>query len=76
MKKKFFLLALITLIVVLTMLVFAQFAFATVTEGGTTGPQTSGGTGTTATGAPVLILSGLGSAMVGAGYLLRRRSSK
>lgn len=62
--------------VVCVMLVFAQSAFATVVSGGSTGPQTGGSTGGSSTGAPMLAISAVGSALVGAGYLLRRRAGK
>ncbi len=78
MKKKAYLIALIAILTMCIVLVFAQFAFATVVSPGSTGPQAGGAssTGGATTGAPMLILSGIGSALVGAGFLLRRRAAK
>lgn len=76
MKKRLYLLSLATLLAVCMVLVFAQFAFATVVSPGDTGPQTGGSTGASSTGAPMLAIAAIGSAMVGAGYLLRRRSAR
>jgi hypothetical protein len=64
------------LLAVCMMLMFAQFAFATVVSPEGTGPQTGGSTGGSSTGAPMLAIAAIGSAMVGAGYLLSRRSAK
>jgi hypothetical protein len=78
LRKKAYLLSLVLVLAVFMMLVFAQFASATVVSGDETGPQTgaSGSSTGSATGAPMLIISAFGSAMVGGGYLLRRKASK
>ncbi|RJQ42323.1 MAG: hypothetical protein C4534_10455 [Gaiellales bacterium] len=71
LKKKAYLFLITTVLAICVMMIFAQLSFATVVESGGTGPQTGGTTGGT-TGSPLLILGGIGSALVGAGYLLRR----
>jgi hypothetical protein len=74
LKRKVFLLSLVAMLALCIMLVFAQFAFATVVEGGSTGPQTGGSSGGK-TGAPLLAIGAVGAAMAGAGYLLKRKSA-
>lgn len=82
LRKKAGMLMMMALLVVCLTLMFAQFAFATVVSGGETGPQSGGssggtsGTGASTTGAPLLAVGAASAAMIGAGYLLKRKSGK
>ncbi len=76
MRKKVYLLSLVVLLAICMTAVFAQSAFATVVSPGDTGPQTGGSSSGSKTGAPMLAISAIGTALVGTGFLLKRKASQ